>query len=317
MSQLSAQKNHKRALLIVQSTVVASCVTIAMVFSAATANAETAVGLGSTSNFAVLAGQGITNTGATTVSGNAGSDMGSSPLGTFTGSAQVTNNDGTNYTAVASAVTAAKASLVTAYNDAAGRTSTATYSTLGGGQTLVSGVYTSASSMLLNGNLILDGQGDPNAVFIFQMGSTLTTASASSVSFIGGAQACNVFWQVGSSATFGTTTDFSGHVFAYQSITANTGATFHGQLLAREAAVTLDHNTITNDVCAGSPTHSPTPSASASSSATSTPSATATPTPVASTETGGKLPHTETSAFPLQVLGFGVVGLGLVGLVAR
>ena len=135
--------------------------------------------------------------------------------------------------------------------------------------------------------------------------------------FNGGAQACNVFWQVGSSATFGTTTDFSGHVFAYQSITANTGATFHGQLLAREAAVTLDHNTITNDVCAGSPTHSPTPSASASSSATSTPSATATPTPVASTETGGKLPHTETSAFPLQVLGFGVVGLGLVGLVAR
>jgi len=220
---------------------------------------------------------------------------------------QVTTT-GTKYTALNATVTAAKVDLVTAYNDAAGRTSTATVSADLGGQTLVTGVYTSDGSMGLTGNLTLNGENDPTAVFIFQIGSTLTTAAASSVSFINGAQPCNVFWQVGSSATFGTTTDFAGHVFALTSITANTGATFDGQLLARNGAVTLDTNTITNDVCAAAP--SPTPSDTATATATATPTATPTdtPTPIATTITGGELPHTELG---WQAMFFGGLALAI------
>lgn len=98
--------------------------------------------------------------------------------------------------------------------------------------------------------MTLDSEGDPDAVFIFQIGSTLTTASASSVLLIGTGTPCNVFWQVGSSATFGTSTDFVGNVIALASITATTDVTVEGQLLARSGAVTLDTNTITKTVCA-------------------------------------------------------------------
>jgi len=105
------------------------------------------VGLGSTSNYAVLAGEGITNTGPTKVSGSAGSDMGSSPKGTFTGAASITNLSGTTYTAVDSKTTAAKAALVGAYNDAAGRTPATTVSGDLGGRTLKQGVYKSGSSL--------------------------------------------------------------------------------------------------------------------------------------------------------------------------
>jgi hypothetical protein len=122
-----------------------------------------------------------------------------------------------------------------------------------GGQTLTPGVYKSASSMGLTGTLTLNGLGNPNAVFIFQMVSTLTTASASRVSLINAAQACNVFWQVGSSATLGTGTAFIGNILALQSITATTGATVQGRALARNAAVTLDTNRITRATCAATP----------------------------------------------------------------
>jgi type VI secretion system secreted protein VgrG len=243
------------------------------------------VDLGTTSSFAVLAGSGITSTGATTLSGSAGADIGSSPTGTFTGDTDVTTS-GTKYTAVDSKVTGAKDDLVLAYDDAAGRTPVTTVSAYLGNQTLKQGVYNSASSLGLTGTLTLDAEDNPDAVFIFQAGSTLTTASGSKVALINGAQACNVFWQVGSSATFGTTTDFIGHVFALTSISANNGATFQGQLLARNGAVTLDHNTITNDVCA------------------------ATPTPTDTTGGGGELPNTDTSNW---LLPFGI-GLGLVAI---
>ncbi len=214
--------------------------------------AQPTVGLGSTSNFAVLAGSAITVAGAngvTTVSGSAGSDMGSHPTGTFTGAENVVT-EGTIYSAAESIVEVAKTDLVTAYDDAAGRIPAETVTADLGGQTLVPGVYKSDSTLGLTGALTLDGGGDPNAVFIFQAGSSLTTASGSSVVLLDGTQACNVFWQLGESATFGTTTQFVGHVFALTSITANTGATFNGQLLARNGAVTLDNNTITNDLCA-------------------------------------------------------------------
>ena len=114
-----------------------------------------------------------------------------------------------------------------------------------GGLTLLPGVYFFKSSAQLTGSLTLNNLGDPNARFVFQIGSTLTTASSSSVSFLNG-EDCKVFWQVGSSATLGTGTDFAGHILALTSITADTGAdVINGSLLARNGAVTLDSNTIT------------------------------------------------------------------------
>jgi LPXTG-motif cell wall-anchored protein len=168
--------------------------------------------------------------------------------------------------------------LVTAYDDAAGRTPATTVSADLGGQTLVPGVYNSAAALALTGTLTLDGQNDPDAVFIFQAGSTLTTASSSNVALINGAQACHVFWQVGSSATLGTNSNFTGHVLALTSITATTGATINGQLLARNGAVTLDTNTITNDVCAAVVTPTPTATATPTVVPTVTPTATVVPT---------------------------------------
>ena len=157
------------------------------------------------------------------------------------------------------------------------------------------GVYNSASSLGLTGTLTLDAENNPDAVFIFQAGSTLTTASSSVVAMINGAQACNVFWQVGSSATFGTASDFTGHVFALTSITATTGATFHGQLLARNGAVTLDTNTIVNDKCEEAPVVTPSP------------------TPTSTTDTGGELPNTDSNNWliPLGV-GAALIAAGVV-----
>jgi type VI secretion system secreted protein VgrG len=282
--------------------------------------AQPPVGLGTTSNFAVLAGSTITNTGPTTISGTAGGDVGLSPGTAFTGSASVTMS-GVQHLADTIAVDA-KTALVAAYNDAAGRTPVTSVATELGGTTLTPGVYGNPT-LGLTGTLTLDAQGDPNAVFVFQSASTLITASSSSVNMINGTQACNVFWQVGSSATFGTSTSFVGHVFAMTSITATTGATFRGQLLARDGAVTLDTNTITNDACAAV-VPSATPSASASASATPSASASATPsasasasesaspssTPVETTETGGQLPNTET---PWNLIGLVGAAIALVG----
>lgn len=208
--------------------------------------AEATVDLGTAESFAVLAGSTITNTGDTVINGSAGGDIGVSPGSAISGfppgtvSGEIYSND----------ADAAQTDLVTAYDDAAGRTTTAALTGQDlGGLTLTPGVYEFSSSAQLTGTLALDALGDPDAVFIFQIGSTLTTASSSSVELINGAQSCNVFWQVGSSATLGTSTSFVGHILALTSITANTGATVQGQLLARNGAVTLDTNTITNDLC--------------------------------------------------------------------
>ena len=143
----------------------------------------------------------------------------------------------------------AKADLVTAYNDVAGQTpATPVAGSVLGGLTLDPGVY-SGGALDLTGTLTLDAQGDPAAVFVFQAASTLITASASTVKLINGASACNVFWQVGSSATLGTTTSFQGTILALTSMTLNTGATVNGRLLARNGAVTLDSNAITTPKC--------------------------------------------------------------------
>ena len=202
--------------------------------------AGTGVGLGTADSFAVLAGSGITNTGPTTVNG----DLGTYPTTTTSGTASLTVT-GTNHGG--DAVTQqAKTDLVTAYNTAAGEGPTSPIAADLGGQTLKPGVYNSGSSIGLTGTLTLDGGGNPSAVFVFQAGSTLTTASASSVSLVNGAQSCNVFWQVGSSATLGTGSNFGGTIMALTSITMTTGVTLVGRALARNGSVTMDTNAVTS-----------------------------------------------------------------------
>ena len=295
-----------------------------------TSTAVTPVPLGTSSTFAVLAGAGITNTGATTVSGTAGGDMGSAPTPSFTGTETVTTT-GTKYLAAEAIVGQAKGALDTAYLDAAGRTPATSVPIELGGTTLVPGVYKSPTALGITGTLTLNAQNDPNAVWVFQTDATLITASSSVVALINGAQACNVFWQVGSSATFGTTSDFSGHVFAQTAISTTAGTTIHGQLLARDAAVTLINTTIINDACT---TVTPTPTPTATASATPppsgggdttpatpspTPTATpdATPSPEASTIAGGELPNTETPWISLAIIGSLLALLGGVLLVTR
>jgi hypothetical protein len=213
--------------------------------SSAQAQAQAPVSLGTADSFGVLGGSAVTNTGPTVVNG----DLGVSPGTAVTGFPPGTVN-GTTHAADAAAAQA-QSDLTTAYNDAAGRAcNTALTGQDLGGLTLTSGAYCFSSSAQLTGTLTLDAQGDPNAVFIFQIGSTLTTASGSNVNLINGAQSCNVFWQVGSSATLGTTTTFRGNILALTSITATTGATVDGRLLARNGAVTLDSNTVTRAQCA-------------------------------------------------------------------
>ena len=210
------------------------------------ASAATAVGLGTADSYAVLAGAGITNTGPTTVTG----DLGTFPTTTMSGTASLTVT-GVNH--AGDAVTqGAKTDLITAYNTAAAEGPTSPIAADLGGQTLAPGVYKSASSVGLTGTLTLNAGGNPNAVFVFQAGSSLTTASGSQVSMINGAQSCNVFWQVGSSATLGTGSTFRGTIIALTSITVTTGVTVDGRVLARNGAVTLDTDTITRSACAAS-----------------------------------------------------------------
>jgi hypothetical protein len=210
------------------------------------------ISLGPTvATFGVLAGSTVTNSGPTIVVGNLGVSPGTAITG-FTGIAPGGPGlvGGTIHSADAFAATAQN-ELTSAYNAAAGAASTATKAGDLGGQTLFPGVYTSSSSLGLTGTLVLDAQGNPNAQFIFQIGSALTTASGSAVVLINGAQAANVFWQIGSSATLGTTSAFAGNILALSSISLNTGAVLQGRALARNGAVTLLSNTINSPAGAG------------------------------------------------------------------
>ena len=165
--------------------------------------AQPTVNLGTTSTFAVLAGSTITNTGTTTINGSTGADVGLSTGTVFSGRESVTIN-GAVHLADAVAIKA-KADLVTAYNDAAGRTPVTTISSELGGTTLKPGTYDSADGTFqITGKLTLDAQGDPDGVFVFKTGSTLKTASASNVNLINSARFCRTFWKVGTSATLGT-----------------------------------------------------------------------------------------------------------------
>jgi type VI secretion system secreted protein VgrG len=203
------------------------------------------ISLGTAANFAVLAGSGVTNTGPTVVTGNVGVAPGTS----ITGFPPGTIVSGFKHSADAVALQA-QADLTTAYNDAAGRPScTPIAGSLlgsGGATTLGPGVYCLGAASL-TGTLTLDGAG----VYIFQMASSLTTASGSAVALSNGASACGVWWQVTSSATIGTSTAMVGNILALESITLNTNASLSGRALARNALVSLDSNSVT--ACSGGP----------------------------------------------------------------
>jgi len=210
--------------------------------------------LGTAQGFAVLGGSTVTNTGSSVIGG----DLGVSPGSAVTGFPPGLVTGGTIHAADAVALQAQNDT--TTVNDALTAqacTSDLTGQELGG-LTLVPGVYCFSSSAQLTGALTLDAGGVPGAVWVFRAGSTLTTASSSSVLLTNGGQPCNVFWQVGSSATLGTSTSFVGHVIALTSITLSTGARVSGSVLARNGAVTLDSNTIDMSVCAAGPV-TPTP----------------------------------------------------------
>lgn len=217
--------------------------TIAMMCLQYSALAETnAVDLASSSGFAVLAGTGITvatPVNSTVITG----DIGTFPTTTITGFENVVLT-GVNHAGDGVTQTA-KNDLTLAYNDAVGRSPTAYYGAIDlGGSNLISGVYNGSSSFAITGALTLDAGGDPNAVWIFQVGSTLTTANNSQIVLTNGAQAANVFWQVGTAATLGTYSDFSGSILALSTITLTTGAMVDGRVLSRTGSVILDNNII-------------------------------------------------------------------------
>ncbi|HEY0232138.1 MAG TPA: ice-binding family protein [Dokdonella sp.] len=203
--------------------------------------AQVAPPLGQANSFSVLAGSAVTNTGPTAVIG----DLGVSPGSAITGFPPGSVTGGTTHSNDAVAQ-GAQNDVTTAYNTLAGEASDTDLTGQDlGGLTLVSGVYTFSSSAQLTGTLTLDAQGNSAAVFVFQIGSTLTTASNANVVIINGGTDCNVFWQVGSSATLGTTTAFIGNILALTSITLTTGTSVSGRVLARNGAVTMDSNDVT------------------------------------------------------------------------
>jgi len=199
------------------------------------------ISLGTAQSFGVLAGSTVTNTGSTTVTGNLGVSPGTAvtgfPPGTVTG--------GTIHLGDAAAAQA-QSDVTTAYNAIVGTACTVDLTGQNlGGLTLTPGVYCFSSSAFLTGTLTLNALGNPNALFIFKIGSTLVTASSSTVQVINPGSNCNVFWQVGSSATLGTGTTFVGNILALTSITLTTGANVSGRVLARNGAVTMDTNNVT------------------------------------------------------------------------
>ena len=201
------------------------------------------INLGTAGSFGVLAGSTVTNIGSSVITGNVGVSPGSAvtgfPPGIVIG--------GTIHAADGVANTA-QTDLTTAYNVAAGMSSSLNLTGQDlGGMTLTPGVYHFDNSAQLTGAVTLNALGDPNALFVFQIGSTLTTGSSSAVLFSNSLSTPNVYWQVGSSATLGTTTAFAGNILALTSITLTTGASIScGSALARNGAVTLDSNVITN-----------------------------------------------------------------------
>ena len=321
------------------------------------------VPLGDTTTFAVLAHTAITDTGTgfSIINGADGGNVGLSPTaGTGITVLKPVQVAGTIYAVDDTGpagpagnnpalLTSAKTDLDAAYNNAATRTPTETFTgtNLLGGKTLTTGVYAFTSGATdLTGTLKLNAQGNEEAVFIFQASSTLITASDSKVELINGARFCRVFWVVPSSATLGTDSTFVGHIFALTSITATTRTTVYGQLLARTGAVTLDYTTITNGPC---PTTAVTTTTAAPTTTTAAPAETTaaitaettaaitaettaapaettaapaettaapaetTAAPVTTTVTGGQIPKTSTPWYNVLIAGAALTLIGAMG----
>jgi hypothetical protein len=258
--------NRTRVGVAVGLAALACATVVGLLASAAPAHAAAApVGLGTAAAYSVLGGSTVTNTGPSILHQNLGVSPGSATTGFPPGLVL-----GATHKADAPALKA-KSDLVTAYNDAAGRAVTANLSADIVGQTLVAGVYKRSGALQNSGALTLNAKGNPSSVWIFQISSTLKTASFSTINMINGAQACNVYWQVGSSATLGTTSHFIGTIMALTSVSVTTGTTVEGRALARNGAVTLDDNVFTVPGCATS-----VPTSGSSGTATGTATATAT-----------------------------------------
>jgi hypothetical protein len=233
-------------------------IAVALLFAFAIPAAAQAapVNLATVNPFVVLGGSTVTNTKASVLNG----DLGVAPGTALTGfDVAVVNgatheNDGVAKTA--------QADLTTAYNVAAEQPVSGgnnLSNTDLGERTLTPGAYGFTSSAQLTGALTLDAKGDPNAQFVFEITAELTTAPASSVVLVNGASPCNVFWQVGSSATLDTTTAFQGNLMALTSISLNNGASVIGRVLARNGQVSLINNVLTRPLCSsGSTSPSPT-----------------------------------------------------------
>jgi hypothetical protein len=267
VSTRSTDRSHHRRWTVVLALVVVTGLLVAVgLISVAprAAAAEAPIGLGTAATYSVLGGQAVTNTGPSILDDNVGVSPGTAITGFPPGITLGVAHAGDAHAA------GAQADLITAYNDAAGRASTANIAGDLGGMTMTTGVYTASSSIGLTGTLTLDAQGDPNAVFIFQVGSTLTTASASSVSMINGAQPCNVYWQIGSSATLGTASTFKGTIMALTSITVTTGTNVEGRALARNGQVSLDSNIFSAPGCDIPPTSTTTTTTTSTTSTTTT-----------------------------------------------
>ncbi|MCW2848710.1 MAG: hypothetical protein JWR90_2684 [Marmoricola sp.] len=240
--------------------------------------------LGTATAFSVLAGSTVTNTGATAVSRS----VGLAPGTAVTGSGTMVV--GGTYHVADGVASTAKDNLTAAYVNAAGQTPRNASDEELGGETLLAGVYNRAADMALTGALTLDGGKTDgttsDSIWVFQAGAALTVANASSIVLTGGANPCNVYWQVGSSATLGTTVTFVGTIMALTTITMNDGTTLAGRALARNGAVNLHRNVITSPNCANDTTveagtTTPPPVA------TATPTPTPTPTPTGTTGTNG------------------------------
>ena len=251
------------------------------------------VTLGTAANFAVLAGTTVTNTGPTVVTGDLGVDPGSACTG-FQSPCTTPHTgtvDGAIHTADAVALQA-QTDNAAAYLKLKGESCTKDYSgTDLGGLTLTPGVYCFSSSAQLTGTLTLNMLNNPSSVFIFQIGSKLTTASESSVAFINGANPCNVYWQVTSSATLGTTTHFAGNILALTSITLNNGANVSGRVLAQTGTVTMDSNYVSTSAC-GTSTSTTSQTSTSTTSESSTSSTTSTTSESSSSSTNTSVPST-------------------------
>ena len=277
MSSINKRRSRFTRLLAGIGASVGSLLVVGALVVAFVGTAESAGRLGTAESFAVLGGSTVTNTGSTTVIGNLGVSPGNAVTGFApTGPGSVTGgtihvNDGVAIQAQSDEVTAA----TTLGNMACTQDLTGTDL---GGLTLTPGVYCFSSSAQLTGTLTLDAENTADALFVFKIGSTLTTASGSSVAMINGASACNVYWKVGSSATLGTATSFQGTILAYSSVTLTTNVHLIGRAIAQTGAVTMDTNVISIASCVSSETPASTATGTATGTTTATGTATGTTT---------------------------------------